>query len=246
MYVLFLKELNSFFSSLIGYITIIVFLAIMGLFLWVLPWGDVNVLSSGYAGLDGLFVLAPWIFFLIIPAITMKMFAEEKKNGTIELLLTKPISDLSIIGAKFLAGLCIVVLSILPTIIYIIAVYNLGSPSGNLDLGGIIGSYIGLIFLGGIFVAIGVFSSSLTNNQIIAFIISILICTITYIGFDAIASLNIWGSWDLVVRYCGISQHYSSISRGVVDSRDVIYYLSAIAFFILLTKVSLQSRNWKK
>ncbi|MDD4001655.1 MAG: ABC transporter permease subunit, partial [Bacteroidales bacterium] len=174
MYILFLKELNSFLSSLIGYITIIVFLVVMGLFLWVLPM-EFNVLTFGYAGIDGLFIIAPWVFLFIIPAITMKMFAEERKNGTIELLLTKPLSDISIIAAKFLAGLCLVVFTILPTLVYIIAVYQLGSPKGNLDLGGIIGSYIGLIFLGGVFVSIGIFASSITNNQIIAFIVEVLL-----------------------------------------------------------------------
>lgn len=148
--------------------------------------------------------------------------------------------------AKFLAGVTLVFLSILPTVVYVIAVYQLGMPKGNLDLGGIIGSYIGLILLGGVFVAIGVFSSSITNNQIIAFIVSVLICAFTYIGFDAIASLGILGDADLIVKSIGINHHYVSISRGVIDSRDVIYYLSAIFFFLLLTKISLESRNWKK
>lgn len=223
----------------------IVFLATMGLFLWILPT-EFNVIDFGYASIDGLFILSPWFFLFIIPAITMKMFAEEKKNGTIELLLTKPISDISLILSKFFAGLCLVILTILPTLIYIIAVYNLGSPAGNLDLGGIIGSYIGLIFLSGVFVSIGIFSSSLTNNQIVAFIISVLLCAFCYIGFDAIASLQIFGNADLIIRSLGILQHYTSISRGVIDSRDVIYYISAIVFFILLTKISLESRKWKK
>ncbi|MDR0971937.1 MAG: gliding motility-associated ABC transporter permease subunit GldF [Bacteroidales bacterium] len=245
MYVMFLKEFSSFLSSLIGYIIMIVFLATMGLFLWILPT-EFNVIDFGYASIDGLFILSPWFFLFIIPAITMKMFAEEKKNGTIELLLTKPISDISLILSKFFAGLCLVILTILPTLIYIIAVYNLGSPAGNLDLGGIIGSYIGLIFLSGVFVSIGIFSSSLTNNQIVAFIISVLLCAFCYIGFDAIASLQIFGNADLIIRSLGILQHYTSISRGVIDSRDVIYYISAIVFFILLTKISLESRKWKK
>jgi ABC-2 type transport system permease protein len=242
---MFLKEFSSFLSSLIGYIIMIVFLATMGLFLWILPT-EFNVIDFGYASIDGLFILSPWFFLFIIPAITMKMFAEEKKNGTIELLLTKPISDISLILSKFFAGLCLVILTILPTLIYIIAVYNLGSPAGNLDLGGIIGSYIGLIFLSGVFVSIGIFSSSLTNNQIVAFIISVLLCAFCYIGFDAIASLQIFGNADLIIRSLGILQHYTSISRGVIDSRDVIYYISAIVFFILLTKISLESRKWKK
>ena len=176
----------------------------------------------------------------------MKMFAEEKKNGTIELLLTKPISDLSIILSKYFAGLALVIFSILPTLVYIIAIYQLGLPKGNLDLGGIIGSYIGLLFLGGVFVAIGIFSSSITNNQIIAFVLAVLISAFTYIGFDIITGLGIFGGADLVIRSFGINSHYVSMARGVIDTRDVIYYLSAIVFFILLTKVSLESRNWKK
>src|SRR5574344_797200 len=183
MWVLFKKELNSFLTSLIGYITIVVFLVINGLFLWVIN-GDFNVFASSLATLDGLFVIAPWVFLFLISAITMKMFAEEKKNGTIELLLTKPISDISIITAKFLAGVVLVVLSVLPTMLYMICVYKLGAPQGNLDVGGILGSYIGLLFLGAVFVAIGIFSSSLTNNQIVAFIVSIFLCAILYIGFD--------------------------------------------------------------
>lgn len=156
MFELFKKELMSFLSSIIGYLTIVVFLIVNGLFLWVVN-GESNVFDYGVAGLDGLFVLAPWVFLFLIPAITMKTFAEEKKNGTIALLLTKPLSDVAIICAKFLAGLTLVVISVLPTMIYIFAVYQLGLPKGNLDLGGIMGSYIGLIFLGAIFVSIGVF-----------------------------------------------------------------------------------------
>jgi ABC-2 type transport system permease protein len=245
MWVLFKKELNSFLTSLIGYVTIVVFLVVNGLFLWVID-GDFNVFDSNIAGLDGLFVIAPWVFLFLISAITMKMFAEEKKNGTIELLLTKPISDLSIIMAKFLAGLVLVVLSVLPTMIYMIAVWRLGLPQGNLDIGGILGSYIGLIFLGAVFTSIGIFSSSLTNNQIIAFIVSMLLCFIIYIGFEFLSRVPFLSKADLLVKSLGIDYHYSSISRGVIDSRDVIYFLSAIGFFILLTKVSLESRNWKK
>ncbi|MDD4002452.1 MAG: gliding motility-associated ABC transporter permease subunit GldF, partial [Bacteroidales bacterium] len=148
--------------------------------------------------------------------------------------------------AKFLAGLCLVVFTILPTLVYIIAVYQRGSPKGNLDLGGIIGSYIGLIFLGGVFVSIGIFASSITSNQIIAFIVAVLLSAFSYIGFDAITSMGIFSDADLIIKSIGINYHYVSISRGVIDSRDVIYYLSAMAFFMLLTKISLESRNWKK
>ncbi|MBQ2397489.1 MAG: gliding motility-associated ABC transporter permease subunit GldF [Bacteroidales bacterium] len=245
MFTLLKKELNSFLSSLIGYMAIVVFLAFNGLFLWIIE-GDFNVFSYGIAGLDGLFLLAPWIFLFLIPSITMKMFAEEKKNGTIELLLTKPLSDISIIFSKFLAGIILVIISILPTLIYIIAVYQLGSPKGNLDLGGIMGSYLGLVFLGAIFVAIGIFCSSLTDNQIIAFILSVVLSAFMYIGFEFVARIPIISEIDLLIRSLGINHHYSSISRGVIDTRDVIYYLSAIGFFLLLTKLCLESRNWKK
>ena len=245
MFTLLKKELNSFLSSLIGYMAIVVFLAFNGLFLWIIE-GDFNVFSYGIAGIDGLFLLAPWIFLFLIPSITMKMFAEEKKNGTIELLLTKPLSDISIIFSKFLAGIILVIISILPTLIYIIAVYQLGSPKGNLDLGGIMGSYLGLVFLGAIFVAIGIFCSSLTDKQIIAFILSVVLSTFMYIGFEFVARIPIISEIDLLIRSLGINHHYSSISRGVIDTRDVIYYLSAIGFFLLLTKLCLESRNWKK
>ncbi|MBQ7984914.1 MAG: ABC transporter permease subunit, partial [Bacteroidales bacterium] len=174
------------------------------------------------------------------------MFAEEKKNGTIELLLTSPISDTAIILVKFFAALLIVILSVLPTMIYIICVYNLGSPVGNLDIGGILGSYIGLVLLGGVFCSIGIFSSSLTNNQIVAFILSVLICLIMYSGFDILSMITWLSKIDLTIQRFGIAYHYNSVSRGVVDSKDIIYFASVAAFFILLTKVSLESRNWKK
>ncbi len=245
MFVLFKKELNAFLSSIIGYLTIVVFLVVNGLFLWVIR-GESNVFDYGIAGLDGLFVLAPWVFLFLIPAITMKMFAEEKKNGTIELLLTKPLGEVSIIMAKFLAGIALVVVSVLPTLIYIVAVYQLGLPKGNLDLGGIMGSYIGLIFLGGVFVAIGIFCSSLTGSQIVAFVFSVLLCAFMFIGFEYLSRIPFVSDADLLIRSLGINHHYTSISRGVIDTRDVIYYLSAMGFFLLLTKFSLESRKWEK
>lgn len=245
MFELFKKELMSFLSSIIGYLTIVVFLIVNGLFLWVVN-GESNVFDYGVAGLDGLFVLAPWVFLFLIPAITMKTFAEEKKNGTIALLLTKPLSDVAIICAKFLAGLTLVVISVLPTMIYIFAVYQLGLPKGNLDLGGIMGSYIGLIFLGAIFVSIGVFCSSLTDNQIVAFVSAVFLSAFMYIGFEYMSCLPLISNIDLFVKSLGINHHYTSVSRGVIDTRDVIYYLSAIGFFLLLTKLSLESRNWEK
>ncbi|MCD4678985.1 MAG: gliding motility-associated ABC transporter permease subunit GldF [Bacteroidales bacterium] len=237
------KEINSFFSSLTGYIVIIVFLIITGLFLWVFHL-DFNILDFGYANIDGLFLLAPFIFLFLIPAITMRLFSDEHKSGTIEVLLTLPLSDFQIIFAKYLAALILVIFSLLPTLVYFITVYQLGLPPGNIDMGGMWGSYLGLLFLSATFVSIGLFSSSITNNQLISFIVAAFLCGFAYIGFELIYSFDLFGSFDLFIKTLGINEHYSSMSRGVVDTRDVIYFLSVIVLFILLTKVSLESRKW--
>ncbi len=243
MFTLLKKEVSNFLSSLIGFIVIIVFLIINGLFLWVIPL-DFNILDYGYAGLDGLFLISPFVFLFLIPAITMRSFADEKKSGTIEILLSKPLSDMQIIMAKYLASFVLIVLSLLPTFIYFYSVYNLGLPKGNIDIGGTWGSYIGLLLLGASFASIGVFSSSITDNQIVSFIISVFLCGFIYMGFELIYSMSLFGQFDLFIKSLGISHHYSSISRGVIDTRDIIYYFSIIAFFILLTRLSLQSRKW--
>ena len=176
----------------------------------------------------------------------MRMFSEEKKNGTIELLFTKPLSEYQIIFAKLLAGITLVFISILPTIVYYISVYMLGDPIGNVDTGSVIGSYIGLLFLGSAFVAIGLFASVLTNNQIVAFIVAILLSVFCYLGFETVYNMDIFGSLNLFVRSLGIRYHYESISRGVIDTRDVLYFLSVIALFVMLTRVVLLSRKWQK
>lgn len=243
MFTLLKKEVSNFLSSLIGFIVIIVFLIINGLFLWFIPL-DFNILDYGYAGLDGLFLISPFVFLFLIPAITMRSFADERKSGTIEILLTKPITDMQIILAKYFASIVLIVFSLLPTLIYLFTVYQLGLPKGNLDMGGIWGSYIGLLLLGAAFAAIGVFSSSITDNQIVSFIISVFLCGSIYMGFELIYSLSLFGQFDLFIKSLGISHHYASISRGVIDSRDILYYLSIITFFVLLTKLSLQSRKW--
>ena len=176
----------------------------------------------------------------------MRMFSEEKKNGTIELLFTKPLSEYQIIFPKLLAGITLVFISILPTIVYYISVYMLGDPIGNVDTGSVIGSYIGLLFLGSAFVAIGLFASVLTNNQIVAFIVAILLSVFCYLGFETVYNMDIFGSLNLFVRSLGIRYHYESISRGVIDTRDVLYFLSVIALFVMLTRVVLLSRKWQK
>lgn len=243
MFSLLKKEIQSFLGSLIGYIVIIVFLTIMGLIMWVFP-SDYNVLNNEYATLGPLFSLAPWVFMFLIPAVTMRLFADENRTGTIELLLTKPLTDLQIIGAKYIAGFLLVLFSLLPTLVYYVTVYQLGSPVGNLDQGGAWGSYLGLLFLASGFVSIGLFASSLSDNQVISFIIAVFLSFFVYIGFDFISSLELLGGFDLLVQKLGISEHYGSMSRGVIDSRDALYFLSLIAFFFMLTKLKLSARNW--
>jgi ABC-2 type transport system permease protein len=243
MYTLLKKEISVFLSSLIGYIVIAVFLLINGLFIWIFPM-DFNILRYGYASLDGLFVIAPFVFLFLIPAITMRLFADERKSGTMELLLTKPVSDLQIILSKYFAGLLLVVAAILPTIIYVVAVWQLGMEPGNLDKGGTLGSYLGLFFLSAAFVAVGLFSSSLTDNQIVAFILAVFLSGFSYIGFESIHNLELLGKVDLLIKSLGINAHYVSMSRGVIDTRDVIYFVSFVTVFLVLTKTSLQRRNW--
>ena len=241
MYALYKKEISNFISSLIGIMVIVVFLLITGLFLWVFQT-DFNLLSYGYANLDGLFILAPWVFLFLVPAVTMRSFAEENRTGTIEMLLTKPLSDWQIILAKFFASVTLVLLALIPTAVYYFSVYRLGMPMGNLDSGGIMGSYIGL--LSSSFVAIGIFCSSVTNNQILAFILSVFLCGFIYIAFEFLFSLSLFGSIDLFIQRLGMSAHYSSISRGVVDTRDILYFLSVITLFLSMTKLVLASRKW--
>jgi len=243
MIALLKKEIANFFSSIIGYIVIIVFLLITGLFLWVFPV-EFNILSFGFAQMDGLFVIAPFVFLFLIPAITMRSFADEKRTGTIEMLLTKPLSDIKIVMAKFWAAYILLLISLLPTLTYYFSVYQLGYPVGNIDTGGIIGSYIGLLFLGGAFIAIGLFTSSITTNQIISFILAVFISGFMYTGFDFIYDFSFFKDFDLLIKSLGINEHYTSISRGVVDTRDLIYFISVISLFLLLTKLSLQSRKW--
>ncbi len=243
MYSLLSKEIRSFLSSLIGYIVVIVFLLLVGLFLWVFPT-EFNILNKGYASLEPLFLLAPWVFMFLIPAITMRSFSEEKRTGTIELLLTKPLSDMQIIMAKYLAGLVLVVISLVPTVLYYGVLYYLGNPVGNIDSAGTWGSYIGLLFLGAGFVSIGVFASSVSRNQVVAFIIAVFLCFFCYTGFNALGSFELFGTYDQWILNLGINEHYQSISRGVLDTRDLLYFVSLSAFFLVLTRTVLQSRRW--
>jgi ABC-2 type transport system permease protein len=243
MWALFKKEINGFFSSLTGYLVITVFLLLISLFMWIVP-GQFNVIGNGYATLDSLFALAPWVFLFLVPAITMRMFAEEKRSGTLDLLYTRPVSELQIILAKFLASWALVLFSLLPTLIYFWSVSRLGSPQGNMDMGGTWGSYVGLLFLGGIYAAIGIFASSLTGNQIVAFILAVFLSFLMYLGFEYLSGIAGTGSTAFLVSRLGISYHYNSVSRGVIDSRDMLYFAGVILLFIVGTRTVLQSSKW--
>lgn len=236
------KELSQFFSSLTGIIALAVFLLLNGLFLFVFP--DTNILDFGYATLDKFFELAPWILTFLVPAITMRSLADEFRAGTYEILQTKPLGTGAVVSGKYLGCLLIVTMALLPTLLYAFSVQALSSPGAGIDVGGTAGSYIGLFFLAAVFTSIGICCSSFTSNAVVAFIVSAFACFILYVGFNAIsriASLATGAGYYL--EMLGIDFHYRSISRGVIDSRDVIYFTSVIAFFLLFTQRNLIKRK---
>jgi len=226
--------LRSFFSNATGYIVIGIFLLLTGLFLWIIP-GEFNILDSGYANVDGLFYLAPWLFLFLCPAVTMRLFAEEKQTGTWELLTTKPLSKLQIVLGKYFAGWVLVSLALLPTLIYYFTVVYLAEPIGNVDSGAFWGSFIGLFFLAAVYVAIGTFSSSLSNNQIVSFVVAVVLCFFFYYGFDLLASFFTSGQSIQLLETIGIHAHYKSMSRGVIDSRDLLYFVVLSVGFLSAT-----------
>ena len=236
MYPILKKEFSSFFSSPIAYLVIGVFLVSNGLFLWVFN-GDFNILNAGFADIKSFFSLAPWLFLLLIPAITMKCFAEESSRGTIEILQTKPINNWQIVLGKFWASLLLIIISILPTLIYVFSINTLAKPKGDIDFGSVLGAYFGLLFLGATYAAIGLFTSSLTKNQIVAFITSICISFFLFFGVDEIASLF----QNIAILKLGIKAHFISISRGVIDTRDIVYFISLTLFFLFITKTKLDN-----
>ena len=235
MFTIIKKEFNSFFSSTIAYVVMGIFLLINGLFLWIFN-DDFNILNAGFADLNNFFYLAPWVLLFLIPAITMKTFADEFQSGTIEILVTKPISIWSIVLGKFLAVLLLVIMAIVPTIVYVYSIYQLGNPIGGIDFGSTIASYIGLLFLASSYASIGVFTSTLSKNQIIAFLLGLLITFLMYYGFDAVSNLF---ENSYTVKLFGMNEHFKSLSRGVIDTRDILYFLSITVFFLFITKKQL-------
>ena len=229
------REINSFFSSTIGYMVIALFLTINGLFLWVFN-GNFNILDSGFADLSPFFELAPWILLFLIPAVCMRAFSDEMKMGTIELLLTKPLSLKEIVLGKYFGAVILIIIALIPTVLYVFAIASLGNPEGNWDVGSTIGSYIGLLFLVFAYTSIGIFSSTLSQNQIVAFITAVFLCFALYYGFEGLAS----SSFD--ISKLGMKAHFDSVARGVLDTRDLIYFVSVTLFFIVLTIFKLKKQ----
>ncbi|WP_046745334.1 gliding motility-associated ABC transporter permease subunit GldF [Kordia zhangzhouensis] len=235
------KEINAFFSSSVGYLVIALFLILNGLFLWFFK-SEFNIFNYGFADLTPFFTLAPWILIFLIPAITMRSFSEEKRLGTLELLVTKPISYWQIVLGKYTGSFVLILLALLPTLLYVYTVWYLGDPEGNLDVGSTLGSYFGLLFLIAAYTSIGIFTSTLSQNQIVAFITAVFICFVMYYGFEGMASTPLFGDFSATVEKVGMKRHFDSIARGVIDTRDVIYFVTVTIFFLFLTVVQLKKR----
>lgn len=242
MWALFQKEISGFFSNITGYLVIIVFLIVTGMLIWVFPWSN-NILDGGYSTLNPFFIISPWVLLFLIPAICMRSFSQEKKDGTLELLYTRPISTLNIVLSKFLAAFFLVIISLVLTLPFYISVILLGDPVGNIDHGATWGSYVGLLLLAASYVAIGIFASSLTDNIIVSFLAGIFFCAWMYIAFTFMGNLFPLGGTGNIVMNLGMDVHFQSLSRGVIDSRDLTYFISVIIIFILLTNLKIKTRN---
>ena len=240
MLALYLKEIKSFLSSIIGYVFILIYLIASGLFHWVISY-NTNLLEGVEADLIPFFNLSPIIFLILIPAIAMRSIAEEKRTGTIELLFTRPISDLQILLAKYAASVTLLLIALAPTLVYYFTMYYLGDPVGIIDTGATITSYIGLVLLGASFISIGIFASSITSSQIVAFILSMFLCWLFYDGFNLLGSYNLMGKFDTIVRAFGMTTHYDSIKKGVIDTSDLVYFISLIGFFLFSAMTVLKS-----
>jgi ABC-2 type transport system permease protein len=233
MLAIFRKEISQFFSSPIAYISMGVFLTAVGMLLWVFP--DTSLLENGYADMSLFFTLTPYVLLFLVPAITMRAIADEVRAGTLEWLMTKPVSRWQIVGGKFLASWLLVVLTLVPTIIYYVTLYQLGSPVGNIDSAGVAGSYVGLVLLAGVFVSVGLWASSLNNNQVVAFVVGVFFCVLLYVGLSSLAGLSIFGGLAYYLSYFALDEQYRALGRGLIDSRNVIYLCSLIGLFLLLT-----------
>ncbi|PCJ95763.1 MAG: gliding motility-associated ABC transporter permease subunit GldF [Flavobacteriaceae bacterium] len=242
MFAIYKREIQSFFTSSIGYLIISLFLGLCGLFLWVFK-GQFNLFEYGFADLSKFFLLVPWVFLFLIPAITMKSFSEEKKQGTLELLFIKPLSLWETVLGKFFGTTTLTIIAIIPTFLYVYSISQLGTTVGNLDMGVIFGSYFGLLFLITSFTAMGLFASTLSENQIVAFIVGALLCFIFYYGFDGLSTLFQNDTAWLTIQYMGMKSHFDSIAQGVLDTRDLIYFIGLTLFFLYLTVVQLKNHN---
>ncbi len=242
MLAIFKREIRSFFTSPVGYLVMGLFLVLSGLFLWVFK-GQFNVFEYGFADLSNFFLLAPWVFLFLIPAITMKSFSEEQKLGTLELLFIKPISLWQTVFGKFLGTVVLAIIAVLPTLLYVYTISQLGTTIGNLDTGVVLGSYFGLLLLLTTYTAIGVFASTLSDNQIVSFIIGMVLCFLLYYGFESLGTLFTEGDFGLKIQGLGMKAHFESIARGVLDTRDLIYFVSLTLFFLFLTVERLKNLN---
>jgi len=242
MITLYKKEISIFFSTIIGYLIIGLFLLISSLILWH-DISEINILDNAYASMDSFFSIAPLIFLLFIPSVSMRVFSEEFNTGTIETLITKPISSFEIVTAKFFAVLSLVIIAISPTITYVISIYFLGETTGNLDLAAVVGSYIGLLLLSSIFSSISVYASSLSSNQIVAFILAIVMSSFFFFGFDILSQLPSLQIVDLILQKIGISYHYNMMSKGLLKVSDLVYFMSVSLLFIKLTEVVIKNKN---
>ncbi len=242
MYSLYRKELKQFFGSLIGYLAIITFLLVSGLFLWVVP-GNFNIPENGYATLEPFFALAPWLYLFLIPAITMRLFADEKRSGTMETLLTRPLTDFQLVWAKFLSALTVVLFTLIPTLIYYYSVIQLGNPTGNIDSGSTLGAYSGLFFLAAIYIALGLFASSITDSQIVSFILALVLSFVFYTGFEIIGTAGVPYGLEKTLTWLSINDHYLSVSRGVIDGRDLVYFTGMTFLFLFVTMLMIRKRR---
>jgi ABC-2 type transport system permease protein len=239
---IFQKEVNQFLNSLLGYMVLIVFLIATGLLFWVFPQN--SVLDYGFAEMGSFFSVTPFVFIFLIPAITMRSFAEEKKSGTLEWLLTKPVSEFEILMGKFLAAWTLSLMALIPTLIYFISLYLLGSPQGNIDSAGVAGSYLGLSLLSLVFSSVGIFGSLLSENQLVAFVISVFLCFFFYSGLSSAAAIDVWAEASLVLGYLSLDSHYQALGKGLIDLRDVVFFLSFSGILLLSGKLILGSRRW--